>query len=145
MFAGFVYIRNHPALLGAISLDLFAVLLSSATALLPIYARDILQTGPWGLGILRAAPAAGAMLAAAVMVKIALTRRVGHILFISVVIFGISSIVFGVSVSFPLSVAALVVLGAADMASVLIRSSLVQLDTPDQMLGRVSAVNSILI
>jgi MFS family permease len=145
VFAGFVYIRNNPVIMGAISLDLFAVLLSSATALLPIYARDILETGPWGLGILRAAPAAGATIAAAIMVRIALTRRVGHILFISVALFGVASIVFGVSTSFPLSVAALVILGAADMVSVLIRSSLVQLDTPDQMLGRVSAVNSIFI
>jgi hypothetical protein len=132
-------------LLGAISLDLFAVLLSSATALLPIYARDILQTGPWGLGILRAAPAAGATLAAAVLIRFALTRRVGHILFVSVVIFGVASIVFGLSKSLALSLTALLALGAADMVSVMIRASLVQLETPDQMLGRVSAVNSIFI
>lgn len=145
VFAGFAYIRSHPVILGAISLDLFAVLLSSATALLPIYARDILDAGPGGLGLLRAAPAVGAMLAAAFLVRIALTRRVGHILFASVVVFGVASMVFGLSQSLALSLTALIVLGAADMVSVVIRSSLVQLDTPDQMLGRVSAVNSIFI
>ena len=145
VFAGFVYIRSDPVILGAISLDLFAVLLSSATALLPIYARDILQTGAWGLGILRAAPAFGATLAAALLMRFSLTRRVGHIMFASVAVFGLASIAFGLSHSLALSLAALVVLGAADMISVVIRSSLVQLETPGEMLGRVSAVNSIFI
>ena len=144
-FAGFVYIRHHPVLLGSISLDLFAVLLSSAVALLPIYARDILHTGPWGLGLLRAAPALGALLASGILVKYTFTQRVGHILFASVALFGVASIVFGLSDSLLLSMLALIVLGGADMVSVVIRMSLVQFETPDQMLGRVSAVNSIFI
>ncbi len=145
LFAGFVYIRGQPAILGALSLDLFAVLLGSVTALLPIYARDILHTGPWGLGVLRAAPAIGAVLMAIVMVRYPLDRRVGHVMFASVAVFGAANIVFGISDLFALSCVALIVAGGADMVSVVIRSTLVQLDTPDDMRGRVAAVNSVFI
>ena len=143
MLGGVHYIRTRPVILGAITLDLFATLLGGAVALMPIYARDILETGPWGLGILRAAPAIGAVIASAYLVHHPLTRHVGRIMFISVAIFGAATIVFGVSHSLPLSIAALVVLGAADMVSVVIRSALIQLETPDDMRGRVSAVNSL--
>ena len=143
MLGGVHYIRTRPVILGAITLDLFATLLGGAVALMPIYARDILQTGPWGLGILRAAPAVGAVIASAYLVRHPLTRHVGRIMFVSVAIFGAGTIVFGVSHSLPLSLAALVALGAADMVSVVIRSALIQLETPDDMRGRVSAVNSL--
>ena len=143
MLGGVHYIRTRPVILGAITLDLFATLLGGAVALMPIYARDILQTGPWGLGILRAAPAVGAVIASAYLVRHPLTRHVGRIMFSAVVIFGAGTIVFGVSHSLPLSLAALVILGAADMVSVVIRSALIQLETPDDMRGRVSAVNSL--
>ena len=143
MLGGVHYIRSRPVILGAITLDLFATLLGGAVALMPIYARDILVTGPWGLGILRAAPAVGAVIASAYLVRHPLTRHVGRIMFGAVAIFGIGTIVFGVSHSLALSLAALVVLGAADMVSVVIRSALIQLETPDDMRGRVSAVNSL--
>jgi MFS family permease len=145
IFAGISFIRSKPAILGAISLDLFAVLLGGATALLPVYARAILAIGPWGLGILRTAPAIGALLMSAFLAHRPLRRRVGRTMFIAVVIFGIATIVFAVSRSFILSLVTLVVLGAADVISVVIRSSLVQLGTPDEMRGRVSAVNSMFI
>ena len=144
-FAGIRFIRNRPVISGALSLDLFAVLLGGATALLPIYARDILNTGPWGLGMLRAAPAAGALLVSLVMVRFPLRRRVGRTMFICVAIFGIATIAFALSRWLPLSCLLLAVLGGADMVSVVIRSTLVQLETPDEMRGRVSAVNSIFI
>lgn len=145
LFAGIAYIHGHPVILGAISLDLFAVLLGGATALLPVYARDILVTGPWGLGLLRSAPAAGALVMSLFLARNPLRHRVGRIMFVSVAIFGAATIVFAVSRSFLLSLGALVVLGAADVISVVIRSSLVQIETPDEMRGRVSAVNSMFV
>ena len=145
IFAGIGFIRSQPAVLGAISLDLFAVLLGGATALLPIYARDILGTGPWGLGLLRSAPAIGALSVALLFSRHPPDRRVGRTMFAAVATFGFATVVFAVSTSFALSLSALVVLGASDMVSVVIRSSLVQLDTPDAMRGRVSAVNSVFI
>ena len=145
LLAGAVYIRQHPVLLGAVSLDLFAVLLGGATALLPIYAKDILQTGPWGLGLLRSAPAVGALTVALLLARRPLERRVGPLLLGAVAVFGVATIVFGVSTLLPLSLAALVAMGAADMVSVVIRSSLIQLGTPDAMRGRVGAVNSLFV
>jgi MFS family permease len=145
VFAGIAYIRRRRELLGAISLDLFAVLLGGATALLPIYARDILDTGPWGLGLLRSAPAVGALSMAVWLAHHPLERNAGRRMFAGVALFGIATIVFGVSRSFALSLAALIVLGASDMISIVVRLSLVQLRTPDAMRGRVSAVNSMFI
>ncbi len=143
ILGGVTYIRNHPVVLGAISLDLFATLLGGATALLPIYAKDILETGPWGLGLLRAAPAVGALIASIWLVRRPIERGVGRVMFASVAAFGAATVVFGVSHWLPLSLAALMALGAADMVSVVIRTSLIQLETPDEMRGRVSAVNSL--
>jgi MFS family permease len=128
-----------------ISLDLFAVLLGGATALLPIYARDILHTGPWGLGILRGAPAVGALLMTVLLARRSLTRRVGMRMFQAVIVFGVATIVFGLSRWFLVSLVALFVMGASDTVSVVIRLSLVQLATPDAMRGRVSAVNFLFI
>ena len=143
VFGGLYYIMHRPIILGAITLDLFATLLGGAVALLPIYARDILQTGPWGLGLLRSAPAVGAVLASLYLVRWPLTHSVGKILFISVAAFGISTVVFGFSTWLPLSLLALALMGMSDMVSVVIRSSLVQLETPEDMRGRVSAVHSL--
>jgi MFS family permease len=145
LFAGVRFVRNNSAILGTISLDLFAVLLGGATALLPVYARDILQTGPMGLGILRAAPAVGALLMTAVLARHAIRRRVGMRMFQAVVVFGVATVVFAVSQWMWLSVLALATLGAADIVSVVIRFSLVQLSTPDEMRGRVGAVNFLFI
>jgi MFS family permease len=145
LFAGVGFVRRNPDIFGAISLDLFAVLLGGATALLPIYARDILHTGPWGLGILRAAPAIGALVTAGIIARFPLNRRTGRFMFEAVILFGVATIVFGLSRSFTLSMIALVVMGAADMVSVVIRLSLVQLRTPDEMRGRVGAVNFLFI
>jgi len=145
LFAGVRFVRDNPAILGTISLDLFAVLLGGATALLPIYAHDILQTGPWGLGVLRAAPAAGALLMTAVIARHAIKRRVGLRMFQAVIIFGLATVVFALSQLIWLSVLALAVMGAADMVSVVIRTSLVQLATPDAMRGRVGAVNFLFV
>ena len=145
LFAGIVFIRNQPVVLGAISLDLFAVLLGGATALLPVYARDILVAGPWGLGLLRSAPAVGALAMSIFLARKMIEHRIGWIMFVAVVVFGVATIVFAISTSFVLSLGALVVLGAADVISVVIRSSLVQIKTPDEMRGRVSAVNSMFI
>jgi len=145
LFAGVAFVRHNPAILGTISLDLFAVLLGGATALLPIYARDILHTGPWGLGVLRGAPAVGALLTSVIMARYPLTRRTGRFMFEAVILFGIATIVFGLSRSVILSLVALAVMGAADMVSVVIRLSLVQLRTPDEMRGRVGAVNFLFI
>jgi MFS family permease len=145
LVAGIAFIRSRPAILGAISLDLFAVLLGGATVLLPIYARDILQIGPTGLGILRSMPALGALAMALILAWHPLTRRSGRALFAAVGLFGIATIVFGLSTDLYLSLGALFVLGAADMVSVYVRSTLVQADTPDDMRGRVSAVNSVFI
>ena len=145
LLAGVRFVRNKPVVLGAISLDLFAVLLGGATALLPIFAKDVLFVGPWGLGLLRAAPAAGAFALSVALTRWPITRRAGHVLLGAVALYGAATLVFGLSTSFALSLVALVVVGAADMVSVVIRQSLVQLDTPDEMRGRVSAVNSVFI
>jgi MFS family permease len=145
LFAGIRFIRDNPAILGTISLDLFAVLLGGVTALLPIYARDILVTGPLGLGILRAAPAVGALLMTAVLARHAISRRVGLRMFQAVIVFGVATVVFALSNWMWLSVLALAILGAADTVSVVIRFSLVQLATPNEMRGRVGAVNFLFI
>ncbi|HXL66675.1 MAG TPA: MFS transporter [Xanthobacteraceae bacterium] len=145
LFAGVGFVRRNPLILGSISLDLFAVLLGGVTALMPIYARDILHTGPWGLGILRGAPAVGAMVMAAALARTSLTRRVGLRMFQAVIVFGVATVVFALSQWLWLSLIALAVLGAADMISVVIRLSLVQLATPDDMRGRVGAVNYLFI
>ena len=145
LLAGVRFVRNKPVVLGAISLDLFAVLLGGATALLPIFAKDVLFVGPWGLGLLRAAPAVGAFTLSLALTRWPITRRAGHVLLGAVALYGVATLVFGLSTSFALSMGALVVVGAADMVSVVIRQSLVQLDTPDAMRGRVSAVNSVFI
>jgi MFS family permease len=141
LLAGVRYVWRQKIVLGCISLDLFAVLLGGAVALLPVYARDILHTGPLGLGLLRTAPAVGAAAMGALLAYHPLRRRVGHRMFVAVAVFGISTIVFGVSRTFALSMAVLAVAGAADMVSVVIRLTLVQLSTPPSMRGRVSAVN----
>jgi MFS family permease len=145
LFAGVRFIRGNPDVLGVISLDLFAVLLGGATALLPIYARDILMTGPWGLGLLRAAPAVGALLMSFWLARHPLQRKVGMIMFGAVAGFGLATLVFAVSTVLWLSLAALFLLGAFDMVSMVIRGALVQLDTPDEMRGRVSSVNAVFI
>ena len=145
VFAGISFIWSRKEILGAISLDLFAVLLGGATALLPIYARDILATGPWGLGLLRSAPAIGALLMSVYLARHPLRHGVGKIMFRAVAIFGVATIIFAVSTVFFLSFAMLVILGASDVISVVIRQSLVQIRTPDAMRGRVSAVNSMFI
>jgi len=142
-FAGISYIRRNPIVLGVISLDLFAVLLGGTTALLPIFADDVFHTVSQGLGLLRAAPAIGALTITAVLTTIPLTRRVGRIMFATVACFGVATIVFALSNSFVLSMAALAVLGAADAVSVVIRMTLVQIETPDEMRGRVNAVSSL--
>ena len=145
VFAGVKFVRHSPAILGTISLDMFAVLLGGATALLPIYARDILHTGPWGLGVLRAAPAVGALLMTAVLARHAIQRRAGMRMFQAVIVFGLATVVFALSRMIWLSLIALAIMGAADMVSVVIRISLVQLGTPDEMRGRVGAVNFLFI
>ena len=145
LFAGVDFVRRHPAILGSISLDLFAVLLGGATALLPIYAKDILHTGPWGLGVLRAAPAVGALMMAVFLSRHSFKRRVGLRMFQAVIVFGLATVVFALSESFWLSLPALALMGASDTVSMVIRSSLVQLSTPDDMRGRVSAVNFLFI
>jgi MFS family permease len=145
VFSGVRYIRGHPVILGSISLDLFAVLLGGATALLPAYAKDILGVGAAGLGALRAAPAVGALAMTGLLVLRPIRRRAGRKMFAAVFAFGAATVVFGLSRSFALSIVALVALGAADIVSVVIRGSLVQLQTPDEMRGRVSAVNGLFI
>lgn len=145
LFAGFHFIWLRKTVLGATSLDLFAVLLGGATALLPIYARDILHTGPWGLGFLRAAPAVGAFCMSIWLTRHPIERNAGKTMFGAVAVYGVSTLVFGVSTSFVLSLVMLIISGAGDMISVVVRQSLVQLETPDEMRGRVSAVNSIFI
>ncbi len=145
LFSGVNFIRAQPLILGSISLDLFAVLLGGATALLPVFARDILKVGVWGLGALRSAPAVGALATSILMARRPAQSRVGRKMFAAVVAFGLATIAFGLSRSFWFSLAALAVLGAVDTISVVIRSSLVQLETPDEMRGRVGAVNSLFI
>jgi len=145
LLAGVVFVWQHKILLGATSLDLFAVLLGGATALLPIYARDILHVGPQGLGLLRAAPAAGALLMSLVLARWPLQRRIGQRLLLAVGVFGLATVVFGLSGQLWLSVLALAVTGAADNISVVTRLTLMQLETPDDMRGRTAAVNTIFI
>ena len=145
MIEGLKYVRHNRLVLGAISLDLFAVLLGGATAMLPVFARDVLHAGPEGLGHLRAAPAIGATLTAAFFSVRPLKRNVGTKMLVAVGLFGAATILFGLSRSMPLSLLCLALLGAADMFSVYIRQSLIQLYTPDQMRGRVSAVSSLFI
>lgn len=145
LLAGVKFIWQRKTVLGAVSLDLFAVLLGGAVALLPIYAKDILHTGPWGLGLLRSAPAVGALAMSIVLTRRPVERHVGRTLLAAVGIFGVCMIVFGLSRSFTLSLIALAISGGADMVNVVIRQTLVQLETPDEMRGRVSSVNSIFI
>lgn len=145
LLAGIAFIRGRPAMMGAISLDLFAVLLGGATAMLPVYAKDILETDTVGLGLLRAAPAIGALLVSLYLARFPLQGGVGRKMFRAVMIFGLATIGFALSTHFWLSMGMLVVLGGSDVVSVVIRSSLVQLSTPDEMRGRVSAVNSMFI
>jgi len=142
---GVRFVRHRPIVFGAISLDLFAVLLGGATALLPVFARDILHVGPVGLGLLRSAPASGAALTALLLVRWPIERYSGVKMFSAVALFGLATIVFGLSRSFPLSLVALGVLGASDMISVFVRSTLINLATPDAMRGRVGAVSMLFI
>jgi MFS family permease len=145
LLSGLTFVRSQPTVLGAISLDLFAVLFGGATALLPIYARDILHTTSAGLGVLRTAPGIGAAICALVLSLSPLDRHVGRWLFAGVAVFGAATVVFGLSTNIVVSVIALVLLGAGDMVSVYLRHLLVQLATPDEIRGRVSAVNAVFI
>jgi MFS family permease len=145
VLAGLRFVRDHKVVLGAMALDLFAVLLGGATALLPMFAKDILHVGPLGLGVLRGAPAIGALLMSVWLTRHPVSRRTGPRLLGAVGVYGLCMLVFGWSTSFVLSLLALVLSGAADMVSVVIRQTLVQLETPDHMRGRVSAVNSLFI
>jgi MFS family permease len=145
VLAGFEYIRSRRRLLGVITLDLFVVILGGATALLPIYARDILSVGPVGLGLLRSAPAVGALITSLVLARHPVERHIGRKMFAVVGIFGVATIVFGLSSSFPLSLLSLAVLGASDAVSIVIRFSLVQIETPDEKRGRVSAINYLFV
>jgi MFS family permease len=141
LLAGFHFVRRQRLLLGSVTLDLFAVLFGGAVALLPIYARDVLHTGPWGMGLLRSAPAAGAAVVAVLLASRPLGGRAGWKMFASVSVFGGATLVFGLSHSLPLSLVALAVAGGADMVSVVVRSTLEMVATPDDMRGRVGAVN----
>lgn len=145
LFSGIAFIRRKPVILGALSLDLFAVLLGGATALLPVFARDILHAGPWALGVLRAAPAVGALAGSIYLAHFPLRQRAGTAMFGGVIAFGIATIAFGLSSNLYVSLIALAVLGASDVISVVVRMSLVQLQTPDDMRGRVGAINSLFI
>jgi MFS family permease len=145
LFAGFRYIRHNQIILGTISLDLFAVILGGIYALLPVFARDFFHAGPWGLGLLRASPGAGALIAAIILTHRPPRRWVGRIVFSAVGIYGIAIILFALSHTFILSMALLAVLGSADMINVVIRMTLIQLETTDDMRGRVSAVNSLFV
>ena len=145
ILAGFDYIWKHKIILGSISLDLFAVLLGGAVALLPVYAREILHTGPWGLGLLRAAPGVGASIMAILLAYQPLRRRVGKVMLICVAGFGVCTVIFGVSHSLVLSLLSLTIVGGTDMVSVVVRGTLVQIATPDSVRGRVNAVDMIFI
>ncbi|MBB4065243.1 MFS transporter [Gellertiella hungarica] len=145
VLAGFRFISSEKVVLGAISLDLFAVLLGGAVALMPVFARDILTLGPWGLGLLRAAPGAGAILVAVLLAAYPIRHRAGHFMFAGVGLFGIATVVFGFSQNVWLSVAALFVMGGADMVSVYVRETLITLWTPDEVRGRVNAVNMVFV
>jgi len=145
LLAGVSFIRSKPAILGAISLDMFAVLLGGATALLPVYAQDVLHVGPWGLGLLRSAPAVGALMMAVALARHGVKRNAGGWMLAAVAGFGVATVAFGLSTHPALSFAALVVLGAMDQVSMFVRQILIQLSTPDQMRGRVGAVSSLFI
>lgn len=145
LLAGVRFVWQRPVVLGAISLDLFAVLLGGASALLPMFAKDVLHVGPWGLGLLRAAPAVGALTMALVLSRWPVQRRAGFVLLSSVAVYGAATLGFALSTWLALSMLLLAISGAADMVSVVIRQSLVQLETPEAMRGRVSAVNSVFI
>lgn len=145
IFAGWTFVRRNPAILGAISLDLFTVLLGGATTLLPIYARDILHTDAWGMGVLRAAPSVGALLMTAVLSRYTIQRKTGMRLFHAIIVYGLATLVFAVSHLMWLSILALAIAGAADTVSMVIRIALVQLTTPDAMRGRVGAVNFLFV
>lgn len=145
LLSGLKFVRSRPIVLGAISLDLFAVLFGGATALLPMFASDILHAGPTGLGLLRTAPGIGAAACGLVLALSPMSRHVGPWMFGGVAVFGVATVVFGLSTNFYLSMVALVVLGAADMVSVYVRQLLVQLDTPDYIRGRVSAVAAVFV
>jgi len=145
LLSGITFIRDQPVILGAISLDLFAVLLGGATALLPIYAHDILRVGPTGLGLLRSAPAIGSLAASLILARRPMHAHFGRLMFSAVIVFGVATMLFGISHNFYLSLAALAATGAADSISVVIRQTLVQLRTPDAMRGRVGAVNALFI
>lgn len=145
ILGGLSFIRAEKVVLGAISLDLFAVLLGGATALMPIFARDILTLGPWGLGLLRSAPGAGAIVMAVLLAAYPLKHRAGVYMFIGVALFGAGTIVFGLSTNTEVSIAALALMGAADMVSVYVRESLIALWTPDHLRGRVNAVNTVFV
>jgi len=142
LFSGLVFIGRHKVVLGAILLDLLAVLLGNATGLLPIFARDIFMAGPLGFGALRAAPAAGALLSGLTLARWPISRRVGHIMFAAVAIFGTGTILLALSPSLPYAMGAMFIVGTADTVSVVIRQSLLLLHTPDEMRGRVFAVSS---
>ena len=145
VLAGFEYVRTRRRLLGVITLDLFVMLLAGATALLPIFAKDILEVGPVGLGLLRSAPAAGALIVSIVLSRYPIERHIGSKMFLVVALYGALTVAFGLSTWFPLSLAILAALGAADAVSVVIRFSLVQIETPDEKRGRVSAINYLLV
>jgi len=145
LLAGFSYISGQPIVLGAISLDLFAVVLGGATALLPVFARDLLEVGPWGLGLLRSAPGIGAVAMGLWLIRKPIRDHAGLVMFGAVIVFGLATVTFGTSTVTWLSIAALVVMGAADMVSVTVRATLIQLRTPDEVRGRVNAVNTLFI
>ena len=145
IFSGLEFVYRHPVILGTISLDLFAVLLGGATALLPIFAQDILHTGPWGLGLMRTAPAVGALLVSLIISYFPLRKALGLTLFGALGVFGLATMLFALSTNLILSLLALLLIGGSDVISVVIRSSLVQLQTPDEMRGRVNAVNSLFV
>jgi MFS family permease len=145
LFAGFAFMRRNPVVLGTITLDLFAVVLGGVYALLPVFARDVFETGPWGLGLLRASPGVGALIAAVALTHWPPRRWVGRTMFAAVATYGAAILMFAMSRSFVLSMTLLCILGAADMISVVIRMTIIQLETPDDMRGRVSAVNSLFV
>jgi MFS family permease len=145
VFSGLTFIWQRPAILGCVSLDLFAVLLGGATALLPVFAGGILHTGPWGLGLLRSAPAVGALAMSVVLARVRIRSGAGAKMFAAVIVFGLATILFALSTHIAVSLLALVAMGAADNVSVVVRSFLVQLGTPDDMRGRVSAMNFLFI
>jgi MFS family permease len=145
LLAGVHFVRQRPILLGALTLDLFAVLFGGATALLPVFARDILDAGPFGLGLLRSAPAVGAVACGLYLTQRPLKRHVGKIMFAGVAGFGVTTILFGLSRSLPLSLGALLMMGIFDMLNIYVRQNLVQLNTPDAMRGRVSAVTMVFV